>query len=104
MRLSGSLVIKMGIKYQPKELYIKRPIYIDTPTCKGNTLKVTDNKDVFRGPSYLASNVDRYGGLNQYDYQKLQAILIKQFGCHISIEEATLIGKSLLNIYEVLLS
>lgn len=87
----------------PTKNFILKDLYIDNPTCIGNTIKVTNNKDVLNGQLYIDNTTHIDSINNQLDYQKLQAILIKQFGCHVSIEEATLIGKSLLNIYEVLL-
>jgi hypothetical protein len=39
----------------------------------------------------------------QPDYEKLRIILEKQFERDVTLEEATNTGKSLINIYEVLL-
>jgi len=95
----------------PTKNFILKDLYIDNPTCIGNTIKVTNNKDVLNGQLYInnSTHIDPIKAHhkdcidNQLDYQKLQAILAKQFGCYVSIEEAALIGKSLLNIYEILL-
>ena len=79
-------------------LSLNESLYKDTFICKDNFIKFSNNKDTIE-----ISHKDDNKDITDNQYQKLQVILIKQFGCHVSIEEATLIGKSLLNIYEILL-
>jgi UDP-N-acetylmuramyl tripeptide synthase len=79
------------ISNPPKELYIKKPLYIGTNTSTDNPLKVTNNKDTQENTNSTT-----------YDFLSLRNILREEMDKPITVKQAERRGNALLDIYPAL--